>query len=104
MLKFIKLIPVFISIMGKKQKVDEKEYNFVLFRIDLYFSEYDLAVEIDEKGHTDIYLVAENKRQKALEKNLTSNLLGLIHAKKVMMCIIKLVEDKHLLANLKTKK
>ena len=61
MLKFIKLIPVFMSIMGKKQKVDEKEYNFVLFRIDLYFSEYDLAVEIDEKGHTDIYLVAENK-------------------------------------------
>ena len=50
-----------MSIMGKKQKVDEKEYNFVLFRIDLYFSEYDLAVEIDEKGHTDIYLVAENK-------------------------------------------
>ena len=61
MLKFIKLIPVFMSIMGKKIKVDEKEYNFVLFRIDLYFSEYDLAVEIDEKGHTDICLVAENK-------------------------------------------
>ena len=50
-----------MSIMGKKIKVDEKEYNFVLFRIDLYFSEYDLAVEIDEKGHTDICLVAENK-------------------------------------------
>ena len=35
---------------------------YILFRIDIYFSEYSLAVEIDEKGHID--------RQKAFEKKL----------------------------------
>ena len=34
------------------------------------FTEYFLAVEIDEKGHTDTDLIFEVKRQKALEKKL----------------------------------
>ena len=42
----------------------------MLFRIDIYFTEYFLAVEIDEKGHTDRDLIFEEKRQKALEKKL----------------------------------
>ena len=41
-----------------------------MFRIDIYFTEYFLAVEIDEKGHTDRELIFEEKRQKALEKKL----------------------------------
>ena len=41
-----------------------------MFRIDVYFTEYCLAVEIDEKGHTDRDLIFEEKRQKALEKKL----------------------------------
>ena len=41
-----------------------------MFRIDIYFSECSLAVEIDEKGHTDRDLIFEEKRQKALEKKL----------------------------------
>ena len=41
-----------------------------MFRIDIYFSEYFLAVEIDEKGHTDRDIIFEEKRQKALEKKL----------------------------------
>ena len=41
-----------------------------MFRIDIYFTKYCLAVEIDEKGHTDRDLIFENKRQKALEKKL----------------------------------
>ena len=42
----------------------------MLFRIDIYFTKYSLAVEIDEKGHTDRDLIFEEKRQKALEKKL----------------------------------
>ena len=38
-----------------------------IFRIDVYFTEYLLAIKIDEKGHTDKYLIFEEKRQKALE-------------------------------------
>ena len=41
-----------------------------MFRIDIYFTKNCLAVEIDEKGHTDRYLEFEKKRQEALEKKL----------------------------------
>ena len=41
-----------------------------MFRIDIYFTKYCLAVEIDEKGHTDRDLIFEEERQKALEKKL----------------------------------
>ena len=34
----------------------------MLFRIDVYFTEYLLAVEIDEKSHTDRDLTFEEKR------------------------------------------
>ena len=50
---------------------------------------YFLAVEIDEKGHTDRDPTFEEKRYGALEK-------------KRMMKIMKSVEYKHLLVSLKT--
>ena len=40
----------------------------MLFRIDVYFTEYLLATEIDEKGDADRDLIFEEKRQEALEK------------------------------------
>ena len=40
----------------------------MLFRIDVCFTEYLLAVEIDEKDHTDRDLIFEEKRQKVLEE------------------------------------
>ena len=51
----------------KKIQTDENGSKYILFRIDIYFTEYFLAVEIDEKGHTDRDLIFE---QKALEKKL----------------------------------
>ena len=54
----------------KKIQVDSNDQKYILFRIDIYFTEYSLAVEIDEKGHTDRDLIFEEKRQKALEKKL----------------------------------
>ena len=41
-----------------------------MFRIDFYFTEYCLAIEIDEKGHTDGDPIFEQKREKVLEKKL----------------------------------
>ena len=38
-------------------------------------SECFLAVEIDEKGHTDRHIIFEEKRQKALEKKLGCNFI-----------------------------
>ena len=51
-------------------QVDKNGCEYILFRIDVCFSEYSLAVEIDEKGHTDGDFIFEEKRQKTLEKKL----------------------------------
>ena len=59
-----------MSIAGKKIQTDENGSEYILFRIDIYFTEYFLAIEIDEKGHTDRDLIFEEKSQKALEKKL----------------------------------
>ena len=37
----------------EKIQVNINGHEYILIRIDVYFSEYLLAVEIDEKGHTD---------------------------------------------------
>ena len=54
----------------KKIQVDKNGKQYILFRIDIFFTKYCLAVEIDEKGHTDRDLTFEQKRQEALEKKL----------------------------------
>ena len=35
----------------EKINVDKNECEYILFRIDAYFTEYFLAVEIDEQNH-----------------------------------------------------
>ena len=52
--------------------------KYILFRIDVYFIKFLLAVEIDENGLTARNLIFEDKGQEALEKNLVVNLLELI--------------------------
>ena len=48
----------------------QTQYSVLGYRIDLYFHDYRLAIEIDEKGHTDRNTNDEIQRQKALEKEL----------------------------------
>ena len=55
--KIYQIDPLFYKLYKKKN-------------IDVYFTEYFLAVEIDEKGHTDRDLIFEEKRQRALQKKL----------------------------------
>ena len=93
-----------MSIMKKnKIKVDENGHSYILFRVDVYFSESILAVEADEKGHTNRDLIFEKKGKKHQKKNLIVILLELILVKKIVTQTMKLVEYKHLLVNLKTK-
>ena len=56
----MKLILILVSII-KKIQVDNNGQQYILFRIDIYFTKYCLAVEIDEKGHTDRGLEFEKK-------------------------------------------
>ena len=97
----MKLIPFFMSIT--KKKVNKNGRKYILFRIDVYFTEYFLAVEIDEQNHEGRELIFERKRQEVLQKNLVVSLLELIQVmqKEVMIQIMKLVKYKHLLVNLK---
>ena len=54
----------------EKIQVDKNGCKYILVRFDVYFHKLLLAVEIDEKGHTDRDLIFEEKRQEALEKKL----------------------------------
>ena len=66
----MKLILIFINITKKKLQVDKNGIKYILSRIDVYINRFLLAVEIEDKGHTDRDLIFEEKRQKALEKKL----------------------------------
>ena len=46
----------------KKMQVDKNGCKYILFRIDVYFNKFVLAVEIADKGHIDKDLIFEEKR------------------------------------------
>ena len=94
--KIYKFGPYFYEHYKEKIQVDKSVREYISFRIHVYFTEYLLAVEIDEKDHTDRDLFFDEKRQEARKKNFVANLLELIRVKKAMMQTIKLVEYKHL--------
>ena len=54
----------------EKIQVDKNGRKCILFRTDIYFTEYLLAVATDEKKHVERDLIFEEKKQKALEKIL----------------------------------
>ena len=64
-----------MNIMKKKKRVDKNGRKYISFRIDVYFNKFLLAVEIDEKGHTNKDLIFEEKRQESLEKTLGSKFI-----------------------------
>ena len=53
---------------GEKIQADKNEHEYIGCRIDAYFSGYNLAVKVDEKGHVDKDLIFEKKTHEALEK------------------------------------
>ena len=48
----------------------ETQYSVLGYRIDLFFHEYKLAIEVDELGHNDRNITDERQRQQALEREL----------------------------------
>ena len=46
----------------------DTQYSVLKYKIDLYFYEYKLAVEVDKKGYKDRN--SETKRQKEIENEL----------------------------------
>ena len=68
--KIYEIDPYFYEHYKEKIQTDKNECEYILFRIDIFFTEYFLAVESDKNGHTDRDLIFEEKRQKALEEKL----------------------------------
>ena len=52
----------------EKIKVDKNEHEYILFRIDVYFTEYFLVVGIDEQNHEGRELIFEKKKTRGIRK------------------------------------
>ena len=55
----------------------QTQYSVLGYKIDLYFHDYKLAIELDEKGHKYRNIDHAVKRQKALEKELSCEFIRL---------------------------
>ena len=53
----------------------QTQYSVLGYKIDLYFCDYKLAIEVDERGHKNRSIDREIKRQKAIEKELNSEFI-----------------------------
>ena len=79
--KIYEIDPYFYKNYEEKIKVDNNGHEYIPFRIDVYFSEYNLVVEVEGKEHTDRDLVYEKKRKEVLEKKLACNFVRTNHSK-----------------------
>ena len=68
--KIYEIDPFFYEHHKEKIKVDRNGCEYILFRIDVYFTEYFLAIEIDGKNRESREPIFEKKRQEALKKKL----------------------------------
>ena len=69
-MKIYETDPCFYEHFKRLIKVDKNGHDYILFKTDIYFFKYKLAVEIDGKVHTGRDLIFEEKRQETLEKKL----------------------------------
>ena len=71
--KIYKIDPYFRKNCEKQIQVDNNDKKYILFRTDVYFSEYCLAIEIDETSHTDrdLFLNKKDKRHQKKKFNCT---------------------------------
>ena len=73
--RIYKTDPYFCEDYKEKIQADKNGCEYILFRIDNYFTEYLLAIEIDEKNHIERDLIFEEKRQEVLEKKFGSKFI-----------------------------
>ena len=60
----------------KSSKIDyETQYPVGSYFVDMYIPKYKIAIEIDEKGHSDRDAVYEQNREDYIKKHLTTKLL-----------------------------
>ena len=72
----------FYEYYKEKIQVDKNGREYILFKIDVYFTKYFLAVEIDEQDHASRDFIFEEKRQKGLEKKLNCEFIRINTSKR----------------------
>ena len=68
---FVKIYEIdsyFYEHYKEKVKVDKNVCEYILFRIDVYFTEYFLAVEIDEQNHEGRDFIVEKNKTRGIRK------------------------------------
>lgn len=68
--------------MHLKQKICKLNTVSLGYRIDLYFYDCKLAIEVDEFGHSVKNVNYEIQRQKAIQKELNYKFIRVNHDKK----------------------
>ena len=68
MKKSLKNILCFYEHHKEKIKVDKNGREYISFRIDVYFTEYFLAVEINEQNHEGRDLFFPKKKTRSISK------------------------------------
>ena len=76
--KIHEIDPYFYEHHKEKIKVDKNGHEYMLFKTDVYFTEYFLVAEIDEQNHESKDLIFEKKDKRHYKKNLVAYLLELI--------------------------
>ena len=59
-----------------KEENMQTQYNVLSYRIDFYFCDYKLAIEIDENGQSDRNIDSEIKIQKAIKQGNCCKFIG----------------------------
>ena len=62
--KTYEIDPYFYEHYKEKLEVDKNGKKYMLFRIDVYFTEYFLAIEIDEQNHEGRELILGKKHKR----------------------------------------
>ena len=81
----------------------QTQYSVLGYRIDLYFHDYKLTIEIGEKGLEDRNIDHEIRRQKALEKELSCEFIR-INPNEKDLNIFKAINEIHRPITKSTKK
>ena len=63
--KIYEIDPYFYEHHKEKIKVDKNEHEYISFRVDVFFTEHFLAIEIDEQNHKSRDIIFLKKIQEA---------------------------------------
>ena len=74
-----------------------QQHAILNYQIDLYFSEHELAIEVDKKGHWQKWKEKkkkkENEREEKIKKELGCKFIRInLDAEKIMLFLLRMVK------------